>query len=129
MPTAYQSLYTQIGQLSRRSLHNVIRDVHSVMTANRDLADAAAAAAERAPVASTRRRAYACAAIALRAARTIAGARRILEAECPASIRADALDALDALAGEAAACDEHHAARPVLAERLAQLSTQREASW
>jgi len=66
------------------------------MTALRDLADAAAAVADAAPVASTRRRAYACAAVALRSARTIAGARKIITAECPASIRADALDALAA---------------------------------
>ena len=70
------------------------------MTALRDLADVARQLADVAPVASTRRRAYACAAIALRSARTIAGARKILAAECPASIRADALDALDALAAE-----------------------------
>lgn len=69
------------------------------MTAGtRDLADTARQIAGRAPVGSTRRKAYGCAAIALDSARTTAGARKILAAECPEIIRGDALGALDQLA-------------------------------
>jgi len=68
------------------------------MTANHDLADAAdaaAAVADRAPVSSTRRKAYACAAIALHDARTVTAARKILNADAPEFIRAAALAAPD----------------------------------
>jgi hypothetical protein len=66
----------------------------------RDLADVAHEIAGGAPASSTRRRAFACAAIALREARTVTGARKILNAECPEFIRAQALEALDQLATE-----------------------------
>jgi hypothetical protein len=68
-----------------------------VTAGTRDLAGAARQVADDAPAGSTRRKAYGCAAIALESARTVAGARKILAAECPDVIRADALDALDQL--------------------------------
>jgi len=71
------------------------------MTAStRDLADVARQIADRALVGSTRRKSYGCAAIALDSARTVTAARKIVAAECPDGIRAEALDALGQLTSE-----------------------------
>ena len=71
------------------------------MTVTRDLADVARQLADVAPVASARRKAAACAAIALSESRTVTGARRVLAGwDGPADVIADALAVIDDLAAD-----------------------------
>ena len=70
------------------------------MTPNADLA---ARARQRADAAAADRRAWLCAAVALRETRTLTAARKVLAEDCPEVTRAAALAALGQLAKEAAA--------------------------
>jgi hypothetical protein len=67
------------------------------MMANAELAIIARQTAARAPAGSLDRRAYGCVAVSLLTTSTVTAARKVLVQDCPDSVKAAALEALDQL--------------------------------